>query len=145
MCVTTQYVGEAAYCDYVGLLSDGELLMSTRPTNLRRAAFDGEVVDVEMARAVEPAELAGARATCRACSARPRRCRPRTWRVVVDDADAAVEPRATEMERLAAAGRRGPRARRRLRRGVRARHRAAPRRAGDAPAAGPALVGGGGR
>src|SRR5215204_4007145 len=39
MCVTTQYVGEAAYCDYVGLLSDGELLMLDTPENLRRAAF----------------------------------------------------------------------------------------------------------
>ena len=44
--VTTQYVGEASYCDYVGLLSDGELLMFDTPRNLRRAAFDGEVIDV---------------------------------------------------------------------------------------------------
>src|SRR5699024_3109436 len=29
--VTTQYVGEAAYCDKVGLLSDGELLVFDTP------------------------------------------------------------------------------------------------------------------
>ena len=58
MCVTTQYVGEAAYCDYVGLLSDGELLLIDTPENLRKAAFDGEVVDIELSREVEPAELA---------------------------------------------------------------------------------------
>ena len=53
MCVTTQYVGEAAYCDYVGLLSDGELLMIDTPENLRKAAFDGEVVDIELSREVD--------------------------------------------------------------------------------------------
>lgn len=47
--VTTQYVGEASHCDLVGLLSDGELLMLDTPTNLRRAAFGGEVVDVVLA------------------------------------------------------------------------------------------------
>ena len=46
--VTTQYVGEASFCDCVGLLSDGELLMFDTPQNLRRAAFDGEVIDVEV-------------------------------------------------------------------------------------------------
>ena len=44
--VTTQYVGEAGMCDYVGLLSDGELLLLDTPANLRRAAFKGQVVDV---------------------------------------------------------------------------------------------------
>ena len=56
--VTTQYVGEAAHCDYVGLLSDGEMLMFDTPGNLRRAAFDGEVVDITLARPASDAELA---------------------------------------------------------------------------------------
>ena len=56
--VTTQYVGEASYCDHVGLLSDGELLMLDTPENLRRAAFDGEVVDLELARRVDESDLA---------------------------------------------------------------------------------------
>jgi ABC-2 type transport system ATP-binding protein len=58
MVVTTQYVGEAAYCDYVGLLSDGELLMVDTPANLRRAAFEGEVVDITTRRPVTDGELA---------------------------------------------------------------------------------------
>jgi ABC-2 type transport system ATP-binding protein len=56
--VTTQYVGEAAYCDCVGLLSDGELLLFDTPENLRRAAFDGEVLDVILRRPATDAEVA---------------------------------------------------------------------------------------
>jgi len=46
--VTTQYVGEAAYCDYVGMMVEGRLLMLETPKNLRRKAFGGEVVDLEI-------------------------------------------------------------------------------------------------
>ena len=53
--VTTQYVGEAGECDYVGLLSDGELLLLDTPDNLRRAAFAGDVVEVTLAR--EPTDV----------------------------------------------------------------------------------------
>jgi len=88
MCVTTQYVGEAAYCDYVGLLSDGQLLMLDTPENMRRAAFDGEVLDIELARAIAPAELAALRDVEGVLGA-PEEVSARTWRVVVDDADAA--------------------------------------------------------
>jgi ABC-2 type transport system ATP-binding protein len=56
--VTTQYVGEAAYCDCVGLLSDGELLLFDTPANLRRAAFDGEVLDVNLRRPATDTEIA---------------------------------------------------------------------------------------
>ena len=44
--VTTQYVGEAAYCDLVGVMANGRLLMLETPEGLRRRAFDGEVVDL---------------------------------------------------------------------------------------------------
>lgn len=44
--VTTQYVGEAAYCDNVGVMADGQLLMVESPEGLRRRAFGGEVVDM---------------------------------------------------------------------------------------------------
>jgi ABC-2 type transport system ATP-binding protein len=56
--VTTQYVGEASFCDYVGLLSDGELLMFDTPQNLRRAAFDGEVIDVVLGQSPTEEQLA---------------------------------------------------------------------------------------
>ncbi len=56
--VTTQYVGEASYCDFVGLLSDGQLLMFDTPRNLRRAAFDGEVIDVVVRHPIDARQLA---------------------------------------------------------------------------------------
>jgi ABC-2 type transport system ATP-binding protein len=86
MCVTTQYVGEAAYCDYVGLLSDGELLMVDTPENLRRAAFDGEVIDIELSREVDASELAPLAAIAGVVSG-PDRVSKREWRLVVEDAD----------------------------------------------------------
>lgn len=45
--VTTQYVGEAAYCDFIGVLADGELLTIETPEGLRRAAYGGDLLDVE--------------------------------------------------------------------------------------------------
>ena len=48
--VTTQYVGEAAYCDHVAVLAEGRLLMVETPDGLRRAAYGGDVVVIEFAR-----------------------------------------------------------------------------------------------
>jgi ABC-2 type transport system ATP-binding protein len=45
--VTTQYVGEAAYCDYVGLMDNGRLLMVETPDDMRRRAFGGEIVNLK--------------------------------------------------------------------------------------------------
>ncbi|NTU81412.1 MAG: ABC transporter ATP-binding protein [Chloroflexales bacterium] len=42
--VTTQYVGEVAACDLVGVMREGRLLHVASPTGLRRAALGGEVV-----------------------------------------------------------------------------------------------------
>lgn len=44
--VTTQYVGEAAYCDNVAVLANGRVLTVDTPQGLRRRAFGGEPVDV---------------------------------------------------------------------------------------------------
>jgi ABC-2 type transport system ATP-binding protein len=86
--VTTQYVGEASYCDFVGLLSDGELLMFDTPENLRRAAFDGEVVDIEFGPGVHEADLAAV-AALPIVIGRPEQVASRRWRIVVGDADQA--------------------------------------------------------
>lgn len=40
--VTTQYVGEAAYCDVVAVLSAGKLVAFDSPHQLRRLAYGGE-------------------------------------------------------------------------------------------------------
>jgi ABC-2 type transport system ATP-binding protein len=47
--VTTQYVGEAAYCDLVGVLSGGRILALDTPDGLRRRAFGGDLFDVVFA------------------------------------------------------------------------------------------------
>ncbi len=47
--VTTQYVGEAAYCDVIAVLSDGEVVELGPPEELRSSAFGGELVDVVFA------------------------------------------------------------------------------------------------
>jgi len=51
--VTTQYVGEAANCDFVGLLAAGSLAAAGRPEDLRRQATGGEVIEVETDRPVD--------------------------------------------------------------------------------------------
>lgn len=48
--VTTQYVGEAAYCDYVAVLANGRVLTFDTPEGLRRSAYGGEMIDVVFAR-----------------------------------------------------------------------------------------------
>ena len=42
--ITTQYVGEAAYCDYVGVMANGRLLMVETPDNLRNRATGGNII-----------------------------------------------------------------------------------------------------
>lgn len=42
--ITTQYVGEAAYCDLVGVMRNGRLLHLNTPDELRRIALGGEVI-----------------------------------------------------------------------------------------------------
>jgi ABC-2 type transport system ATP-binding protein len=44
--ITTQYVGEAADCDLVGVMYQGKLLMVETPENLRRKAFGGDIVRI---------------------------------------------------------------------------------------------------
>src|SRR5262245_22771496 len=42
--VTTQYVGEAAYCDYVAVMRKGRLLAVDTPTGLRHRVLGGEII-----------------------------------------------------------------------------------------------------
>lgn len=42
--VTTQYVGEAAYCDLIGVMREGRLLHIDTPEGLRRRALGGEII-----------------------------------------------------------------------------------------------------
>ena len=47
MLVTTQYVGEAEYCDTVALLSEGRLIAYAQPDEMRRSVIGGEILEVE--------------------------------------------------------------------------------------------------
>lgn len=44
--ITTQYVGEAAYCDLVGVIDQGQLAILDTPPQLRYRAFGGDLVDL---------------------------------------------------------------------------------------------------
>lgn len=57
--VTTQYVGEASYCDYVAVMRKGRLIAVDTPEGLRRQALGGEViaVTIDAAHVAAAAEL----------------------------------------------------------------------------------------
>lgn len=55
--VTTQYVGDAAMCDEIALLSDGVVVARGTPTSLRRDAYGGDLVDVQFEQSVRRSEV----------------------------------------------------------------------------------------
>ncbi len=58
--VTTQYVGEATYCDYVAVMRKGRLLAVDTPAGLRRRVLGGEIIHLHLedpGRAAEAVEL----------------------------------------------------------------------------------------
>ncbi|MDQ3881411.1 MAG: ABC transporter ATP-binding protein, partial [Chloroflexota bacterium] len=59
--VTTQYVGEAEYCDSVALLTQGRLIAYAQPDEMRRSVVGGEALLVETARVADPEVLAEVR------------------------------------------------------------------------------------
>jgi ABC-2 type transport system ATP-binding protein len=83
--VTTQYVGEAEYCDTVAVLAHGRLIALAAPDDLRRMALGGEVLEVETTQAFDGAtldQLPGVRTV--------KQTAPRRFLVIVDDAGAAT-------------------------------------------------------
>jgi ABC-2 type transport system ATP-binding protein len=52
--VTTQYVGEATYCDYVAVMRKGRLLVVDTPQGLRRRVLGGEVIQLKL---TDPARM----------------------------------------------------------------------------------------
>ena len=44
--LTTQYVGEAEYCDEVVLISEGQVVAHAAPADLRRMALGGDMIEV---------------------------------------------------------------------------------------------------
>jgi ABC-2 type transport system ATP-binding protein len=83
--VTTQYVGEAEYCDAVAVLAQGRLIALAAPEDLRRMALGGDVIEIETAQSFDASTLeqvAGVRSV--------RQNAPRHFLVVTDDAGAAM-------------------------------------------------------
>jgi ABC-2 type transport system ATP-binding protein len=89
--VTTQYVGEAEYCDNVALLADGQLIAMDAPDALRRSVFGGDVLQVDAEKAVDPELLANVGEVLSV-----RQSDARRLIVVVTDAGVA-SPRITEV------------------------------------------------
>lgn len=46
--VTTQYVGDAAYCDRVGVLDNGRVVAEDTPDGLRRRAYGGDLLALQL-------------------------------------------------------------------------------------------------
>jgi ABC-2 type transport system ATP-binding protein len=88
--VTTQYVGEAEYCDQVALIADGELVAFDTPDELRRMVFGGEVLEVNAQGTVEPEMLSGIAGILRISQPGPRQLF-----VTTEDA-ASTTPRIVE-------------------------------------------------
>ncbi|MBA2254872.1 MAG: ABC transporter ATP-binding protein [Chloroflexi bacterium] len=59
MLVTTQYVGEAEYCDAVAMISRGQLIALATPDDLRRQATGGDVLELELSAPFDGAALHG--------------------------------------------------------------------------------------
>ena len=55
--VTTQYVGEAAQCDTVGVMDEGRLIHHSAPEGLVEAAYGGERIRLVTGRVVSDGEL----------------------------------------------------------------------------------------
>jgi ABC-2 type transport system ATP-binding protein len=88
--VTTQYVGEAAYCDRVAVLSEGRLLLVDTPEGLRRQAAGGEMVDLEGEQPLEDGLVGRLGATPLVAGTERLGTDGRGLRVVVDDAGEAI-------------------------------------------------------
>lgn len=86
--VNTQYIGEAADCDLIGLLADGRLIALGPPEEFRRQASGGEVLQVEVD-TLAPADT-WARIAAQLEATSWEMTGPRTTRLVVADASAAL-------------------------------------------------------
>lgn len=88
--VTTQYVGEAAYCDQIGVLREGRLLTVDTPEGLRRQAYGGEVIDLTVGDRIEQTLITEVQRLEYVSHAQRTRVDGRGMRITVDDADPVI-------------------------------------------------------
>src|SRR5439155_19034393 len=74
------YVTEAEQCDSVALIAGGRLVALGTPTDLRRRASGGDLIEIETAAAFDPEPLAGQHGILAV-----RSTGSRTFQVVADD------------------------------------------------------------
>ncbi|MFN2163486.1 MAG: ABC transporter ATP-binding protein [Candidatus Promineifilaceae bacterium] len=88
--VTTQYVGEAAHCDQVGVMLDGRLIVVDSPEGLRRRALGGEIIRLNTASYLPEADFNRLRAQPFVKDGQAVRLRNHEVELVVEDASIAL-------------------------------------------------------
>lgn len=93
--VTTQYVAEASYCDYVGVMVDGRLLMVETPIHLRQRALGGDIIRIHPAKLLTQSQLAALKSQPFVKDERVRISDDASVEIIVCDASAAL-PKAMD-------------------------------------------------
>jgi len=88
--VTTQYVGEAAHCDQVGVMLDGRLIVVDSPEGLRRRALGGEIIRLNTASYLPEADFNRLRVQPFVKDGQAVRLRNHEVELVVEDASIAL-------------------------------------------------------
>jgi ABC-2 type transport system ATP-binding protein len=87
--VTTQYVGEAAYCDLIGVMVEGRLVTVETVDGLRRRAQGGELVELHAVHPLDTRVVSGLR-TLPMIAGPVHLLDERTARLTVQDAGTAI-------------------------------------------------------
>ncbi len=87
--VTTQYVGETEYCDLVGVMARGKLLIVDTPAGLRHRAFGGDVVELKTGTRIDYSQVVQMR-ELPFVRGEPQRYGADGLRIVVDEAATAL-------------------------------------------------------
>jgi ABC-2 type transport system ATP-binding protein len=88
--ITTQYVTEAAYCDMVGVIANGRLLVVDTPDGLRRQVYGGEIIEVRTTNPVPFQNLQRLRQLPFVIPDRVTRLGDTGLRLIVEDAGVAI-------------------------------------------------------
>ena len=88
--VTTQYVGEAEYCDVVAVLAQGRLIALAAPDELRHMALGGDVLEVKTAQPCDGTQLEDLPGVIRINQQAPRHL------FVIAEEGGAATPRVTQ-------------------------------------------------
>jgi ABC-2 type transport system ATP-binding protein len=87
--ITTQYVNEAAYCDYVGVMARGRILAIETPEGLRRQAMGGDLILMQLTQPL-PMEHWLSLQELKFVTGEIHPVGNNTWHLVVEDASVAV-------------------------------------------------------